>query len=77
MKKQRCNQELLNQIAKRVKELREIKGISQDSFYIDTDIHIARIETGKLNISISTLKDICDYFGITLNEFFDEVKTQG
>jgi len=74
MKKQRCNQELLNKIAKRIKQLREIKGLSQETFYIDTDIHIARIELGKVNITVSTLKDICDYFEITLSEFFKDVK---
>ena len=62
MKKQRCDRDLLLAIAKRVKQLREEKDISQEVFYIDTDIHIARIETGKLNITISTLKSICDYF---------------
>jgi len=70
MKKQRCNQELLDKIAKRIKQLREEKGISQDTFYIDTDIHIARIELGKVNITISTLQDICDYFEISISDFF-------
>ncbi|MDR2802498.1 MAG: hypothetical protein LBB31_04685 [Prevotellaceae bacterium] len=44
MKRQRCNTELLKKVAQRIKQLREEKKISQDSFYIDTDIHIARIE---------------------------------
>jgi DNA-binding XRE family transcriptional regulator len=72
MKKQRCNQELLNKIAKRIKQLRDEKNISQEMFYIDTDIHIARIEVGKVNISVSTLQDICDYFSISLSDFFKE-----
>jgi len=74
MKKQRCNQELLDKIAKRIKQLREEKGISQDTFYIDTDIHIARIEVGKVNITVSTLQDICDYFEIGLSDFFKDIK---
>jgi len=74
MKKQRCNQELLNKIAKRIKQLREEKDISQDTFYIDTDIHIARIELGKINVTISTLNDICEYFEISLSEFFNEIR---
>lgn len=73
MRKQRCNQELLNKIAKRIKQLREEKGISQDTFYIDTDIHIARIELGKVNITISTLQDICDYFSISLSDFLNGI----
>lgn len=71
MKKQRCNTGLLENIAKRIKQLREDKGISQETFYIDTDIHIARIELGKVNITVSTLQDICNYFGITIGEFFE------
>ena len=74
MKKQRCNKELLLKIAQRIKQLREEKGVSQDVFYIDTDIHIARIETGKLNITVSTLKAICEYFEISLCDFFREIK---
>ena len=70
MKRQRCNQELLNKIAKRIKQLREEKGISQDTFYIDTDIHIARIELGQVNITVSTLQDVCAYFEISIVEFF-------
>jgi transcriptional regulator with XRE-family HTH domain len=70
MKKQRCNTELLSKIVKRIKQLREEKNVSQETFYFDTEIHIARIETGKTNITVSTLKDICDYFNISLSEFF-------
>ncbi|NDW10096.1 helix-turn-helix domain-containing protein [Dysgonomonas sp. 520] len=73
MRKQRCNQELLTKIARKIKQLREEKGISQDTFYIDTDIHIARIELGKVNITVSTLKDICDYFSINLSDFFKDI----
>ena len=74
MRKQRCNRELLNKIAKRIKQLREEKGVSQDSFYIDTDIHIARIELGQVNITVSTLQDICAYFETSIVEFFEGVE---
>lgn len=74
MRNQRRNTELLLKIAKGIKELREEKNISQDTFYIDTDIHIARIETGQTNITISTLKDICDYFSISLSDFFNKIE---
>ena len=73
MKKQRCNRKLLLEIAQKIKQLREEKGVSQDVFYIDTDIHIARIETGKLNITVSTLKAICEYFEISLYDFLKEM----
>ncbi len=74
MGKQRRNSELLNKIAKRIKQLREDKGISQDTFYIDTDIHIARIELAKVNITVSTLEDICSYFSISLSDFFKGIE---
>jgi len=74
MKKQRCNKDLLLKIAQRIKQLREEKDISQEVCYNDTDIHIARIETGKFNITVSTLQDICVYFGISLTDFFMGMK---
>lgn len=64
------NEKLLHQIAIRLKELREKKGVSQESVYIDTDIHIARIETAKINLSVSTLSKLCEYFGVSLIDFF-------
>ena len=73
MGKQRKNTILVSKIASRIKQLREEKGISQDSFFIDTEIHIARIESGSSNITVSTLSAICDYFGISLSDFFKEI----
>ena len=70
MSKQRINKILVSSIAKHIKQLREDKGISQEMFYIDTDIHIGRIESGKSNITVSTLSSICDYFEMTLVDFF-------
>lgn len=74
MNKQRSNTELSTKIAQRVKQLRMDKGISQETFYIDTDIHIARIEAGKANITVSTLNDICIYFDISLTDFFATIE---
>jgi len=67
------DQELLQQIALKLKKLREKKGVSQEQLYNDTDIHIARIETGKVNISVSTLSKLCKYFDISLSEFFKRI----
>ncbi|OUN77730.1 transcriptional regulator [Alistipes sp. An116] len=68
--KQVRNQELLLKIALKIKQLREEKGVSQEIMYMDTQIHVARIETAKVNISVSTLDAICRYFGISMEEFF-------
>ncbi len=64
--------ELLKEIASKLKQLRKEKGITQETFYNDTNIHIARIERGKTNISISTLNAICTYFEVSLSEFFSQ-----
>lgn len=45
----------------------------QEEFYNDTGIHLARIESGKANVSISTLSSICKYFNIALDDFFKEL----
>lgn len=61
---------LLKKIAMRVKELREKKGMSQVQVYNESDIHIARIEATTYNLSVSTLSKLCDYFEISLADFF-------
>jgi transcriptional regulator with XRE-family HTH domain len=66
------NKKLLQCIATQVKELRSKKNLTQEDVYNDTNIHLARIETGKVNISVSTLKYLCDYFEISLSDFFEE-----
>lgn len=62
---------LLEAIAGRLKELRIAKGVSQETVYEDTGIHIGKIETARYNITVSTLSRLCNYYGITLKEFFD------
>lgn len=71
--KQRRDDILLREVAQRVKKLREKNGISQADFYIETDINIGRVEVAKFNISISTLKAICDYFGVSLSDFLKDI----
>lgn len=65
--------ELLWKIAQKLKRLREERGLSQRDVSAVTDIHIARIETAKVNLSVSTLNQLCKYFGITLGEFFTDL----
>lgn len=63
------NNELLLQLAKRIKELRNKHNITQEEATNDTGIHFGRIEQGKRDISFTTLKKICDYFGVSMSEF--------
>ncbi|AXT49683.1 XRE family transcriptional regulator [Aquimarina sp. BL5] len=67
------NTKLLQQIATKLKALREKNGLTQEDVYNDTGIHISRIETSRGNITVSTLSSLCDYFEIKLSDFFKEI----
>jgi transcriptional regulator with XRE-family HTH domain len=71
-----CNHILISQIAKKIKHERENNGITQENFYFDTNIHIGRIETAKVNISVSTLDAICSYLNTDLATFFQELSVR-
>ena len=64
------DQGLLKKIALILKALREERNLTQEEVYNDTQIHIARIETGNVNLSISTLSFICTYYKTSLLEVF-------
>jgi transcriptional regulator with XRE-family HTH domain len=70
MQKQLQNIELLEKIVFCIKQIRKSKNTTLEVFYFDTGIHLARIEQGKQNITISTLSKICEYFEISLSDFF-------
>lgn len=63
------NQELLLTLAKRLKELRKQKNVTQEDVYNDTGIHIARIEQGKRDVAYTTLCRLAEYFGVELSAF--------
>ena len=66
-------EEALYKLAKRVKNIRKQKKVSQQNAYNDTGIHFARIEQGKRDINYSTIVRICKYFEISLKDFFEEI----
>ncbi len=70
MKQQRRNEVLLKLVAQRLKQIRTERGLTQEDVYFDTDMHVGRIETGKFNISISTLAELCSFYEVSLVEFF-------
>ena len=72
MSQQLRNTDLLLAMAKRLQGLRAEKKLSQEIVYNDTGIHIARIETAKTNISVSQLQALCNYYNISLQDFFAE-----
>ncbi len=68
------NTALLQKISLVLKELRNNAGLTQEQVYNDINIHIGRLETSKANVSVSTIAAICEYFEISLGEFFKRVE---
>jgi transcriptional regulator with XRE-family HTH domain len=68
------DQELIDKIGLRVKELRKARNISQFKLALETGFEvrvIKRIENGEVNASISHIGAIAQAFQITLSDFFE------
>lgn len=63
----------LQKIALVLKQLREEKGVTQKMVYQETNIHIGRIETAKIDIRVCTLSLLCKYFDISVPDFLERV----
>ena len=66
--------ELLTNIGKRVKQLREERGLTQEELSFGANIHrtqISRIENGENNLSMSSIIRLVDYFQIEFPDFFN------
>lgn len=74
MTKKRNKTELMLKVAEKLKNLRNEKNITQEVVYFDTNINVKRIEVGSMNISLTTLAILCEYYGITLEEFFKGIE---
>lgn len=69
-----CGVDVKLKIGRRIKELREAKGISQKDLAYDSDLdrsYIASVENGQRNISIVNIEKISTALGVTLKQFFD------
>lgn len=74
-KNERYNEPVIRGVIAQLRRLRRARGLSQKTVFNDTEINIGRIESGRGNISISTLADLCAYYEIPLGEFFDSLET--
>jgi len=63
------NKQLIEKVILKIKKTRELNKVTLQEFYNDTGIHLARIESQKRDIPLSTLQKICEYFGTNLSEF--------
>jgi predicted transcriptional regulator len=73
VKKQLIDTELLNKMIILLKQLRNEKSLSQEDVYNDTGIHVARIEAGKGNVTVSTLSKLLKYYEIPMSSFFERI----
>lgn len=65
----------MNKIGNRIKELRELNNISANKLSIYLNINpstISKIENGASKPSLDLLMKICDYFEISMSEFFND-----
>lgn len=64
--------EEITRVVEALRKLRDDHNLTCEDFYDKTGIHIGRIETGTINITISTLKRILDYYKVSMPEFFEK-----
>ena len=76
MKSPRRNDTLIARIVDRLKSIRHARGLTQENVRFDTDLNIGRIEAGQHSITFTALGDFCDYYGISLEEFFKGISTK-
>lgn len=70
MKRQRRNNFLIGQVVHRLKECRQARNLTQETVSDHTRLNIGRIETGRHDISLSTLAILCDYYDVPPGELF-------
>lgn len=70
MAKQERNSSFLLAVGRRLRQLREERGLTQEKMQFEKRIYVVYAENGNRNISITMLIDICREYGITLQEFF-------
>lgn len=65
--------DIKSKIGNRIKELRDVKQMSQKDLAYASDLdrsYIASVENGKRNISIVNIEKISVALGVTLKDFF-------
>ena len=64
------------EVGKRIEELREKRGYSQNRLAEWAGVsqtHLRRVELGEADITVGHLRLICDALGISLKDFFSEI----
>jgi transcriptional regulator with XRE-family HTH domain len=72
---QRHDDKLLRQIAEKLCDIRKELKITQVTVFADTHVRISNIESGKMNPTIMSIAILCEYYGVSLEEFFQGIET--
>lgn len=72
IEQERLNEVLLK-IGAKFRILRRKTGLDQKSVAKATGLNIGNIEAARSNINITTLERLSKYYGLTLDEFFDDI----
>ncbi len=57
-------EKLLQSIVQELISVRKEKGLTQQQVFIDTGIHIGRIEQGKRSMALTTFINLCTYYEV-------------
>ncbi|MDE5691605.1 MAG: helix-turn-helix transcriptional regulator [Alistipes sp.] len=64
------NDKLLRSIAARLKQLRTERGYTQEVVTDRTGVNVGLYEVGTTNITVILLTVLCNFYEVTLEEFF-------
>jgi transcriptional regulator with XRE-family HTH domain len=72
-KGQMKNEHLVKDVVVLLKKIRLDRKLTLEDVYNDTGIHIARIESAKTNITLTTLQSLLNYYEVKLVTFFSQL----
>lgn len=68
------NDILLNSIARKLKQIRTERGLTQEVVTDRTKVNIGLYEVGKTNITIVLLAVLCNFYNVSLEDFFKDIE---
>ena len=68
------NDTLLRSIAAKLKQLRVERGFTQEVVTDRTKVNVGLYEVGTTNITIVLLTVLCNFYNVTLEEFFRDIE---
>lgn len=68
------NDTLLRSVASRLKQIRIERGLTQEVVTDRTKVNVGLYEVGTTNITIVLLTVLCNFYNVTLEEFFKGIE---